>query len=676
MTWYSSTRTQFLREDGEQIAAVLSRKAAQESLEVPPQQVEEWQRSVGLLQENLAERIPQLQQALRHPAGVEFQHVILEFDFRRRGLRIDVVLLGAGVMCILEFKRNRLGAADHDQVMGYAVNLLEFHEETRRWCDDASAIVVPILVRSAGRETTVPEWPGLATGSWNALARRPLKADATSLGNALAVAVENRRTSAKIDATTWLTSAFRPSSSMIDAALSLYGNHDVAVIKEHEAPQKAIEESTAEIRNHIHDALAEARNHVVFLSGAPGAGKTLVGLELALRGEHARDCVFVTGNAPLVDVINAALKNSYQSQSGVRSLASTGFARSDRQLTAAAATFKVVKAHHFLGPRGIAHNQQDGRVLVFDEAQRTYEKGRKVLNDTLEEHEAELILLAQERSFPALGTVVVALVGHNQVINRGERGIVAWLEAAEKLGWTFSIGDETLQLAQIENVSYWAEHANRRTLQHGHLSQSMRYYRNRVIDAWADAVLEGNATLAASHADEMRANGNTVWLSRDLNAARDWAKNRMLGEQRGGLIGSGQGRRLAAEGLFVDLKPDIVHWMLEPSTDIRSSCALETIQNQYQIQGLELDVTIVCWDADLRWSDDSWTAHQIKGSKWQQGNLAIARSGYRVLLTRARKEMIIFLPRGDLRGEDVTRESRFYDGTAEFLLRCGVCPLV
>lgn len=675
MTWYSRSRKEFLQETGEHIAEILSRRASQEYLEIPPQQVEEWERSVGILQANLTERIPQLQAALNHPAGEEFHHVVLEFDFRRRGLRIDVILLGAGVLCVIEFKRSRLGEADRDQVMGYAVNLLEFHEETRRWCDEHGGNVVPVLVRSVGKEIKPPEWPGLATGSWSALARKPIIADGGSLGSALDVAIANRRSKHALDADAWLQSAFRPSSSMIDAAISLYGNHDVVAIKEHESPARAIEESTAEIRQHIQDALSENRKHIIFLSGAPGAGKTLVGLELALRGQHARDCVFVTGNAPLVEVLSKALANSYRAKSLAETFASTGFARTDRLLTAEAATYKLVKAHRFLEKEGKDHRYKDGRVVVFDEAQRTYEQGRQVVGERLEKDEAELILQAQEASFPNTGTVVVCLVGHNQVINRGERGIVAWLESAHNRNWTYSIGEETLRLDEVDRREYWAQHKNRRTLQHGHLRQSMRYYRNRVIDSWADAVLKGDSNLAAMLSDEMRNNGNSVWLTRDLSTARNWAKNNMLGEQRGGLIGSAQGKRLAAEGLFTNHKPAIAEWMLTPSTDIRSSCALETIQNQYQIQGLELDVTIVCWDIDLRWSESGWSAHSISGSDWQNGNLAIARSGYRVLLTRARREMIIFVPRGDLRGEDSTRDRKYYDSTAHYLISCGVREL-
>jgi Uncharacterized conserved protein (DUF2075) len=392
-----------------------------------------------------------------------------------------------------------------------------------------------------------------------------------------------------------------------------------------------------------------------------------------MRGTLADKAVFVTGNAPLVDVLNEALSTSYRAQ-GRRadSWTPTGYRRTDANLVAGAASFKIVKAHKFLGGRGQPHRQEDGRVLVFDEAQRTYERGKVVLGTALADHEADLILKVQREAFPQGGAVVVALVGHNQAINRGERGIVAWLEAAHRHGWSFSIADETLALAELGDRDSWAAHPNRRRLTNGHLHQSMRYYRNATVEEWAGAVLDGDASKAHKLADTAAKHDNRIWLTRSLDAARQWAKQRVMGGQRAGLIASGQARRLAAEGLFVDYKPDIATWMLAPTSDIRSSNALETVQNQYQIQGLELDYCIVCWDADLRRKDDKWVAYKLNGSDWQTDRLIdVAKNGYRVLLTRARQGMVIFIPTGDASGEDPTRSVSFYDGVWEFLTACG-----
>ncbi len=671
--WYYGTREEFLSTQIDAIANQLAGRAAAESLEIEAAQAEEWRQSVDVLQKTLDERIPILRTALMAPDCEAIRHVILEFDFHRRGLRMDCLLLGDGVLFVIEFKRTKLQRADRDQVMSYAVNLLEFHRVTREWCDAKGAIVVPILALTDGRVQRRVTWPGLAGLSWPALANKPLECDKRSLHEAIRTGLQHRHTDVAVSRAEWIDSSFSPSSSILDATLSLYGNHDVVAIQEHAAPKAAIDASVKEIREHIDAALAQGKYHIIFLSGAPGAGKTLVGLEIVMRGKHADRAVFVTGNAPLVDVLNKALGASYRKQGHrAASWTPTGYRRADANLVTAAASFKIVKAHNFLGKRGEAHRQEDGRVMVFDEAQRTYEKGKVVLGVALTDHEADLILSVQKKAFPAGGAVVVALIGHNQAINRGERGIVAWLDAAERGGWTVSIGDEALALAEFDDQRNWAALPGRRPLAHGHLHQSMRYYRNAVIEEWVGAVLTDDAPAASAFVATMEAHENKIWLTRDLEAARKWVKPRSVGGQRSGLIASGQARRLAAEGLFVDYKPDIATWMLAPSSDIRSSNALETVQNQYQIQGLELDYSIVCWDADLRRENGEWKAYKLSGEDWQKDKLIeVAKNGYRVLLTRARKGMVIFVPKGDCTGEDQTRNVSFYDGVWEFLKACG-----
>ncbi|MBK6734456.1 MAG: DUF2075 domain-containing protein [bacterium] len=417
----------------------------------------------------------------------------------------------------------------------------------------------------------------------------------------------------------WLTSMFSPSSSILDATLSLYGNHDVSAIAEHAAPAEEIAAATREIRALADAALSRGEKLVVFLSGAPGAGKTLVGLDLVMRGELAAEAVFVTGNAPLVEVLHKALATSYLA-SGRRggSWAATGYRREDSAIVAGAATHKIVKAHRFLGSIGSRHANVDGRILVFDEAQRTYAKGRPVQGRALVDHEANLVLSAQEESFRGQGSVVVALIGHNQAINSGERGMVAWLEAADALGWTFAACDDTMNLAELDGDTRWKGHERRIRMANGHLRQSMRFYRNVEMEQWADAVLSNDAPRSGEIAQRLRAAGIEIQMTRDLESAREWARDRAVGGLRAGIIASGQARRLAAAGLFVDHKPDIASWMLAPSADLRSSNALETVQNQYQVQGLELDFTIVAWDLDLRRGLSGWQSHKIVGDGWRK----------------------------------------------------------
>lgn len=676
--WFADTREAFLALTDDIITGQLTMRAAEESLEVEADQCEEWKKSINLLQSALGDRIPILREALNSEDGQKISHIILEYDFRRRGLRIDCILIGEGMLFVVEFKRNKPKAADRDQVMNYAVNLLEFHEETQRICESQDgALVVPILVQTKGRRSGSVTWPGYGSRSWAALTTEPLECDGRGLANSLELAFSNRRSSHEIPFANWISSPFKPSSSILDATLSLYGNHDVAAIQEHAAPKEQIEKATEEIRQIIAHSLQNGEYRVVFLSGAPGAGKTLVGLDLVMRGETAAQSVFVTGNTPLVDVLSKALQGSFRSQSRNKAnWAATGYRRKDASIVADASTYKLVKAHRFLGNRGARHGQEDGRVIVFDEAQRTYEKGRIVLRQKLTDHEADLILEAQKISFPSGGAVVVALVGHNQAINRGEMGIQAWLDAIDRKGWFFSVADDTLALAEISDREKWAAHSNRQVMQTGHLSTSMRFYRNEKVEQWVDAVLSCKRDVAQSVAAEMLANGYAVQVTRSLAEAKKWAKRNCVGGSRAGIVASGQAKRLAAEGLFVDFKPDIATWMLAPNSDIRSSSALEVVQNQYQVQGLELDFCIVCWDADLRHENGKWVSYKIIGDNWSKDKLTpVSKNGYRVILTRSRKGFVVYIPQGDPSQGDQTRKPEFYDATYRYLKSCGAVDL-
>jgi hypothetical protein len=274
-----------------------------------------------------------------------------------------------------------------------------------------------------------------------------------------------------------------------------------------------------------------------------------------------------------------------------------------------------------------------------------------------------------EESFDG-GAVVVALLGHNQTINTGERGAIAWLEAAVRRGWEYAIGEDTFALSEFGPHEEFRSHPLRRRLESGHLAESLRFYRNSKLELWAHAVLEDDPLTAKAIAAELDAEAHTVWLTRSLADARRWVREHRIGDERMGLVASAQGRRLSAEGIHVQYKPEIAPWMLKPSGDVRSSNMLETAQNQSQIQGLELDHVILCWDADLRRDKDGWAAYKVSGGGWKKDKaLDIAKCGYRVLLTRARKSMILFVPKGDQ--EDPTRPPELYDTIADHLLRCG-----
>ncbi len=677
LAWYRSDRASFLKAELDRVVGELADAATQSGLHIEPEQNEEWRSSIGVLQEQLSDRVELIRRALQAPDLAAYSDIILEYDFKRRGLRLDCVLLGEGIIAVLEFKRSQVVAADRDQVTNYCVNLVEFHEETRRACEEEAAVVVPVLAVTTGL-LPAAESASIAfhNAPWNSVVREPLLCDSETLAVALRVALRARRADVRVSADRWLASRFAPSSTIVDAAISLYGDHDVSAIQNHASSAERIRDCTEEVAQVIEQSKKDRQNRIIFVSGAPGAGKTLVGLKLAFDPRFRSDAVFVTGNAPLVDVLSEALEASYRRGQRRRDLiVQSGYSKEDVHQVVRMANYRIVKAHSFLKERGSKTGSADGNVVVFDEAQRTYAKGREVLRKKLEEDEAELILRSLEASYPDRGAVVVALLGHNQAINKGELGAVAWFNAAKRRGWRYAISEETLALSEVARSGDWGTEPLREVLRTGHLPHSLRHYRNGGIEEWAAAVLENDSGRAAALATAFPA-GDTIWLTRELAHAKTWARRERVGDERAGLIASGQARRLAAEGLFVDLKPDIAKWVLAPRGDIRSSNMLETVQNQFQIQGLEIDYTIVCWDADLRRIKEEWRGFQVRGAAWQADKqLDVAKNSYRVLLTRSRKGMTIFVPRGDLSGEDPTRDPAIYDEIAGFLLKCGAKSL-
>ncbi len=323
--------------------------------------------------------------------------------------------------------------------------------------------------------------------------------------------------------------------------------------------------------------------------------------------------------------------------------------------------------------------------MIFDEAQRTYLEGRSVADERLKKDEAQLVLETLKKDHPDKGLLVICLLGHNQAINTGESGVTSWFKAVTQAeDWFYQISDDTLKLPDIfENNAdkdYWTTHPQRKPLRLGHLDHSLRFYKNRDFEKWAAAVVNADSKEAKTIADRLKKSAIKILLTRDLKTAKKWIRNHRVGEECAGMIASSQARRLIAEGIHVLPQADskIAQWMLAPTGDIRSSNTLEVAQNQFQVQGLELDYTLLCWDADFRLTENKWDVFNINGATWQnqkqESQKTYRKNPYRVLLTRARKGMVIFVPEGDSTLEDETRKPEFYNGIFQFLQSCG-CEL-
>lgn len=311
--WWYGTRSEFVDITSDEIAEKLNSVATDDGWKVEREQKTEWRESISLLRKQAFEEpIELLRDALRSKDLNRIDGVLLEYDFRRRGLRIDAILLVGVHAIVIEFKRSKLTAGDRDQVVNYCINLCEFHEETQKNILGSSAKVIPVLVsREDSKQKIVETDLNHNFSDWPSIPKETVRCHGNELRKALIHVTNQLPESKSISLKDWNDSDFSPSSSIIDAALSLYGNHDVSAIKEHENEMKTINSCTDEIISKIKSARKSGGKSIIFMSGSPGAGKTLVGLNITFSQDFRDDAVFMTGNAPLVEVLQGSLKRSY-----------------------------------------------------------------------------------------------------------------------------------------------------------------------------------------------------------------------------------------------------------------------------------------------------------------------------------------------------------------------------
>lgn len=669
-SWYKSDRTTFLNTQSDIIYLALDKSSQKEGYVIENEQKEEWFKTIELMQE-----------ALREPKLSSINGVLIEYNFKRMGLRIDFVLTGPGVLFITEFKRTGITADSEDQVMRYAKNLLEFHELTQ----EIRPYVVPILVTRTGN---VKNSPKIAFHNvWKKMLEQPMRCQGNNLSKTMVAALDHiGQEGQQVDFEKWDASPFHPSTQMIDATITLFGQHQVSAMKDHAAEAKDINICVENVKAQIREFNKLGEHGIIIVTGAPGAGKTLVGLNITFSKEFAKESVFVSGNAPLVEVLRQSLLRSYKrmsSKSWDQSM--SGFTRDPDGFVEEGSVFKIVNAHNFLehnvdekNKRSIA--EKEGNVIIFDEAQRTLSEGKIVGKgknaSKLKEHESYLILNEMRRR---PGSVIVLLLGHNQNINSKEMGAGVWFNAAIKYGWKYAVSDESLELKELSKVCGSSSNALRVKINGTHLANSIRNQHSLKgdLEKWARLVLEDESEIEAKNVlDSAKAQGRTlpIYITRSLQAAKKYVRSvAVIQSDRVGIIAAGQGKRLRAEGIMPYIKPYIADWMLCPSKDIRSSNMLEEAQNQYQIQGLEIDYSIVCWDADLRRRHGKWACYNISGEDWNKGESQTESrlNSYRVLLTRSRIGMVIFVPTGCNEMLDPTRTSSFYDPIADHLIKCG-----
>ncbi len=583
------------------------------------------------------------------------------------GQRLDCVVLANDVIIVIEYKggSSTTAAAALRQAQDYALNLADFHEESR------GRTIVPIAVGSF--KTHLPLSPD-----------DPIEGAAipvSDVANTLRVVFQTwgRRLST-IDALVWVRSRYFPVPTIIQAATSIYGNHDVRDIAKSRAGAANLEITQTVVAGAVRDARARGVKKLVLITGVPGAGKTLAGLNVVQRlsleldpeKEHAS---FLSGNTPLVKVLQAALIRNM----GTRS---KGVARSIRA--------RIREIHKFVRDSYHGTLPPSDRLIVFDEAQRAWTAAKNQKNFTIPFSEPDMLLDVMARHVG--WAVVIGLVGGGQEIHTGEAGLAAWGDAlATRTDWEVITSPEALD----GGPAVAGSRLFRGLLPSGlnvvrdrglHLAVPRRSFESEESAAWVNAVLAGESHKAA----EIATRGLPIYLTRDLHLARDWIKAMAKGHRRAGLVASSGAVRLRAEGVEVPSFDflrgiDYVKWFLEPAGDYRSSNHLEVALSEFEMQGLELDIVGLIWGGDLVFPGGNATARRLRGLRW----MAVSRGSdpqasaddpqiritnkYRVLMTRFRKRMVIVVPNGA--DSDQTRSTADFDSVYAYLLRCGLKTL-
>jgi hypothetical protein len=590
------------------------------------------------------------------------------------GKRIDVVLIIEAIIFILEFKvgEEHYRSDAIDQVFDYALDLQYFHEMSH------GRFIVPILV------------PSLATKSIGKIERssaidkvlKPLCVCPTDLRALIEKALAELQ-GAKIDPREWETGRYYPTPTIIEAAMALYNNHSVVDITRNDAGAKNLASTSEALFGIINSCRAESRKAICFITGVPGAGKTLVGLNAATlyAGKDDHHSVFLSGNGPLVSVLKEALARDEVARQGKgKTLVTKKAARSKVALF-------IQNVHHFRDEYLKDESAPFEHIALFDEAQRAWNleqtsifmKTKKNLPG-FAQSEPEYLISCMDRHHD--WATIVCLVGGGQEINTGEAGIAEWLHSINRsfAHWDVYLSPNLRDAeynAESTVTQYAKESSNRYhydpTL---HLSVSMRSYRSENVSRLVKEILDLDKASAAKTVKQVSPDFPIV-LTRSLDRAKAWLKDMARGSERYGMVVSSQAQRLKPHAIDIRTAIDPVHWFLDGKNDTRSSYYLEDVATEFQIQGLELDWSCVVWDADFRYTDKGWSNHSFVGSRWnmikKEDRKMYQKNAYRVLLTRARQGMVIVVPCGD--PHDPTRAKEFYDPTFEYLASLGLRSL-
>jgi Uncharacterized conserved protein (DUF2075) len=650
--WYSASISEFLLAQSDHVLGCL---ATNSDFAVLPTQRDAWLGEITILQ-----------QSLEGLAGSLF----LEFSIPRMGRRIDAVVIVNAVVFALEFK---VGEVTFDrtaieQTWDYALDLKNFHEASH------TASIVPVLIATEAEAMPPSILHADSDGVY-----RPVSIGGDHLRMVIDLALGSISGTA-LDAVRWARAPYRPTPSIIEAARALYAHHSVEAIARYDAGADNLRLTSTRIDELVDEAMSERRKLICFVTGVPGAGKTLVGLNVATRHrrelERPTHAVFLSGNGPLVAVLREAL-----TRDEVQRRRNGGEKVRKGKVGESVKAF-IQNVHHFRDDGLIETGPPHEHVVIFDEAQRAWDlqqtrnfMQRRKKRPGFNQSEPEFLISYMDRHTD--WAVIICLVGGGQEIYTGEGGIDGWLDAVHSRfpHWQMRIS------SRLTDSEYAAGRALEKVRQQSnaqfddclHLSVSMRSFRAETVSAFVKALLDCEKDAAKDCLAQFVAR-YPIRLTRDLSRAKNWIRQQARGSERFGLVASSKAQRLKPHAIDIRVDVDPVQWFLNDREDTRSSYYLEDAATEFQVQGLELDWTCVTWDGDLRFNGAGWSYHDFRGSRWcnisNLRNRDYLRNAYRVLLARARQGMVIFVPQGD--PNDPSRSPEYYDSTFEYLSKLGI----
>jgi len=596
--------------------------------------------------------------------------IYFEFSISRMGKRVDTIVIIDSVVFVIEFKvgARSYESEDIDQVMDYALDMQNFHEGSHQ------VLLVPILVATNAPEkefhlNPIPKDRLFTPICCNAQSLIKVIDDVLSLQN------EN---SIKIDE--WEESGYKPTPTIIEATLALYNGHSVADISRSDASAENLSHTSASVSEIVKQSKENSEKSIIIVTGVPGAGKTLIGLNVATTHINPDDelySVFLSGNGPLVKILQEALardKVARGKETGKR--VKKGEALSEVKAF-------IQNVHHFRDDGLVDVTKPPvEHVALFDEAQRSWSKDQTITfmrtkknQPDFSQSEPEFLISCMDRH-PDWATIV-CLVGGGQEINTGEAGISEWFDAVESSfpHWKIYLSD------RLTDSEYGAgeiiDQAKKNPMvtfkPDLHLQTSVRAFCSEKVSLFVKQLLDLEMEAAKESFKAVNENYPIV-LTRNLKKAKEWVRKKARGTERYGMVVSSQAYRLKPYCIDVRVKTDPVHWFLNGKDDVRSSYYLEDVVTEFDVQGLELDWVCMAWDADFRFAEGKWENWSFKVNKWQrirkEERQMHQKNAYRVLLTRARQGMVLFVPTGA--DDDHTRPKNYYDSTYRYLRDLGL----